>query len=238
MLRRSSASSAGSFLLRALAFLVGCSGLMWGIANVVQGANSDEFQNLEDRLLQFETFDKATGTRLLTSAAAKALSDCDSHAQRALLLLEMPLAEQALRAGAVQEFDLHIQSIRDRAMRALSCSPRDSLAWLLLFGLQVERGQLDDHAFDLLVASYETSPNEAWIGARRMAVALPVVLEAPEPVKQRILAEFQDLIRKRFLDVPVRSYLTVPAPVRALLQSRIEELDPVSQRAFSEAIRK
>jgi hypothetical protein len=230
--------STDGLILRALVFLIGCSGLVWGIQNVTRGANSDAFQNFEDRLLRFETFDKPTGIDTLTSTAAKDVSHCESHAQRALLLLEMPLADAALRSGAVRDFDQHIQSIQDRARRMLVCAPRDSLAWLLLFGLDVEQGQLDNHTFDYLTASYETSPNEAWIGTRRMAVALPVILEAPEPVRQGILTEFQELIRKRFLDIPARSYLTVPAPVRALLKSQIEALDPASQTAFSEALRK
>jgi hypothetical protein len=234
--KRKSASSASRWALRALALLIGCSGLVWGIANVAQATSSDSFQNLEDRLLRFETFDKASSTETLTSTAARELSDCDNHAQRALLLLEMPLAHAALRSGAVREFDQHIQSIENRSRQVLACAPRDSLVWLLLFGLEVERGQVDDHSFGLLDASYETSPNEAWVGARRVAVALPVVLEAPEPVRQRILTEFQDLIRKRFLEIPARSYLTVPAPVRALLQSRVGQLDPASQKAFSEAV--
>jgi hypothetical protein len=236
--KRQSASSANGLMLRALVLLIGCSGLMWGITNVMGGANSDALQNFEDRLLQFETFDKPTGIRALTSAAAKELSPCDSHAQRALLLLEMPLAEAALRSGAVRDFDQHIRSIQDRARRMLACAPRDSLAWLILFGLDVEQGQLDERSFDFLDASYETSPNEAWIGARRMAVALPVLPQAPEPVRQRILTEFQELIRKRFLEIPAYSYLTVPAPVRALLKPQIEGLDPASQKAFSEALRK
>jgi hypothetical protein len=148
----------------------------------------------------------------------------------------MPLADAALRSGAVQDFDQHIQSLESRSRQVLACAPRDSLVWLLLFGIQVEHGRLDDHSFDFLETSYETSPNEAWVAVRRMAVALPVVLAAPEPIRQKILAEFQNLVRNGFLDIPAFSYLNARPPVRALLQSRIEELDPLSQKAFFEAL--
>lgn len=236
--KRKYSLSPGVFVLRLLALLIGCSGLIWGISNVARGTVSDELQNLEYRLLQFETFNQTTGMRTLAGPTAEeeGLSACDSHAQRALLLLEMPLADAALRSGAVQDFDLHIQSLESRSRQALACAPRDSLAWLLLFGIQVEYGRLDDHSFNFLDTSYETSPTEAWVSVRRMAVALPVVIAAPEPVRQKVLAEFQNLVRNRFLDIPALSYLNAHAPLRALLQSRIEELDPLSQAAFSQAL--
>jgi hypothetical protein len=231
-----SARLATRLSFRTLLFLTGCSALTWGLANFTWEASGDDFRALEDRLLQFETFDGAVGVRRLESPATKELSPCDSHAQRALLLLEIPLAETALRSGAVRDFDRHLQSLQDRATQVLACSPRDSLAWLLLFGLQVEQGRLDKRSFDLLDASYDTSPNEAWVSARRLSVALPVILEAPEPIQKKIINEFKGLIRERFLDVPVHAFLAASGPSHALLQSIVGELDPSSQKAFSEAL--
>jgi len=211
--------------------------LPWGLATFAREATTDDFRRLEDRLLRFETFDAAVGIRTLEDAATQELSACDSHAQRALLLLEIPLAEKALRTGAVRDFDQHIQSIKGRATQVLACTPRDSLGWLVLFGLQVEQGQLGDRSFDLLDASYDSSPYEAWIGVRRLAVALPVVAQAPDPIRRKILSEFGELIKSRFLDIPARAYSTVRGPARDLLQSVIDGLDPSSQKAFSQALR-
>jgi hypothetical protein len=219
-----------------IGLLIGCAGLVWGASNAVRGAVSDDFRTLEDHLLQFETFGHETGAQALQSPAVQQLSACDGHAQRALLLLEIPLADNALRLGAVQDFDQHVRSLETRATQLLSCAPRDSLSWLLLFGLRLEHGELDERSFDLLQLSYAVSPNEAWIGVRRVAVALPVLLAAPEPVRQKILTEFQNLVRNGFLEIPALSYLKASAPVRALLQSRIENLDSARQKAFSEAL--
>lgn len=221
-----------------MALLAGCVGLAWGVSNIAPGAAADEFQALETSLLRFETFRPAAATRMLEGTAARDLGACDTHGQRALLLLEMPLADAALRAGRAHEFDLHMQSLETRARQAVACAPRDSLLWLLLFGLEVEHGRLGPHSFDLLAASYDTSPNEAWVAVRRMLIGIPVVLAAPEPVRQRILAEFQELVRRRFVEIPAFSYARASAPVRALLQSRIEQLDLPSQRAFSEALQR
>ena len=146
------------------------------------------------------------------------VSPCDNHAQRALLLMEIPLADAALRSGAARDYDERVRSLESRARQALGCTPRESFIWLVLFGLETGHGVLDQHAFDLLAMSYETSPNEAWIATRRIALAIPVVLAAPGPMQQKILGEFQDLVRTGFIELPARAYLRASGPIRALLQ--------------------
>jgi hypothetical protein len=230
--------SVGLLAIRSLTCLVGCVGIAWGISNVVRGETFDAFLGLEARLLRLETVSHTNAITSLNSAAARDLNACDDHAQHALMLLEIPLADAALRSGAVQEFDRRMDSLEARARRTLGCAPRDSFVWLLLFGLETEHGLLDEHAFNLLAMSYDTSPNEAWIAVRRIVVAIPVVSFAPEPIQQKILTEFQNLIRRGFVEMPARSYLNASARTRALLQSRVEELDPHRQKIFSDTLQK
>ena len=225
-------------VLTALTFLVGSFGLAWGLWNLQSATIADEFRSYETRVLQFETFSPAAAKSVVDSAAARDLGDCENHAQRALLLLEVPLAAAALRSGAVQEFDRHLRSIQDRSGRVLACVPRDSLAWLVLFGIETMHGRIDGHAFELLEASYETSPNEAWVALRRATVATPVLLSAPEGTRQKILDEFKNLIGHGFEEIPARAYLAAPAPAKILLQSRIEELDPRLQDSFAKMVQK
>ena len=152
--------------------------------------------------------------------------------------MEMPLAEAALRSGAAGEFDRRIGSLEARSRRALSCVPRDSFVWLVAFDLEVLHGRLNERSFDLLAMSYETSPNEAWISIRRIIVAMPLVLAAPDAVKQKILFEFQQLIRNGFVDDAARSYFTSSASIRSLLQTQVEQLDLPQQKNFSDAMQK
>ena len=146
--------------------------------------------------------------------------------------MEMPLAEAALRSGAANEFDRRVQSLETRVRQVLGCTPRESFVWLLAFNLEVLHGRLNERSFDLLAMSYETSPNEAWISIRRIVVAMPLVLSAPEPVRHKILFEFQQLIRNGFADDAARSYLTASGSVRSLLQAQIEQLDLPRQKTF------
>jgi hypothetical protein len=225
-------------LLRALTTAIGCAGLAWGLFNAPRGEAADDYRELESRLLQFETFNQTTAAGALASALAWDVSPCDNHAQHALLLMEIPLADAALRSGAARDYDERVRSLETRARRALACTPRDAFLWLALFGLETAHGVLDERAFDLLALSYETSPNEAWIAIRRIMLAIPVALSAPGPMQQRILDEFQGLVSNGFYELPARAYARASGPTRALLQSRIDKLDAPRRRAFSEALQK
>jgi hypothetical protein len=223
---------------RAAILSLGCLGLAWGILTIPGSEAADEFLDLEGRLLRFETFSRAMAEHTLASESAQHLSACDTHSQRAMLLLEIPLAEAALRAGAAAEYDRHIQALESRSRQILACTPRDSFAWLLAFDLEVMHGLLNRHAFDLLAMSYAASPNEAWISVRRIFVATPLLLNAPEPLRQNILHEFGQLVSHGFVDEAARSYLSAPLSIRALLQTKIEQLDLTRRKGFSEALQK
>jgi hypothetical protein len=221
---------------RTLTLVIGCLGLVWGIRSLPSSEAADEFWAIEGQILRFETFSKTTLARILESQVSRDLNACDTHSQRAMLLMEMPLAEAALQSGTTNEFDRLIEALETRTRRMLSCTPRESFAWLLTFNLEVLHGLLNERAFDLLAMSYETSPNEAWISIRRIIVAMPIVLVAPEPLRQRILFEFRQLIRYGFVEEAARSYSSVPGPIRSLLQTQIDQLDPREQKVFSDAL--
>lgn len=223
---------------RVLTLAIGCVGVAWGFFILPQSEAADYFRDIESRLLRFETFNRTTLAQTLESQASQSLSACDTHAQRAMLLMEMPLAEAALRSGAASEFDQRIRALETRSRRVLSCTPRESFVWLLVFNLEVLHGVLNEHSFNLLAMSYDTSPNEAWISIRRIIVAMPLVLIAPEPVRQKILFEFQQLIRYGFVDDAARSYLTASGSIRSLLQTQVQQLDLPRQKAFSDALQK
>jgi hypothetical protein len=231
-------NSLAQFILRGTTVIVGCLGLAWGAFVLPRSELADDFRDIEDRLLHFETFSQPSLTRTIDSGNSQDLSACDTHSQRAILLMEMSLAESALRSGTVAEFDRRTHSLETRSKRTLSCAPRQSFVWLLAFQLEVLQGVLDEHSFDLLAMSYETSPNEAWISIRRNLVAMPLVLVAPEPTRQKIINEFQLLMRNGFFDVAARAYLGAPEAARSLLQKQIEQFDGSMQKAFSDALQK
>jgi hypothetical protein len=223
---------------RGLGLALAVAGLIWGIFTLPSSEAADDFRSFEAQLLRSETFRPKTLTNRLESPAAKVVSDCDTHSQTALLLVEMRLAEAALRSGAATQFDQHIRSLEARSRRVLGCAPRESFVWFLAFNLEVLHGHLNEQSFNLLATSYETSPNEAWISIRRAIVAVPLVLVAPEPLRQKIFSEFQQLIRNGFEDDAARSYLAASGPVRSLLQARIDQLELPQQKSFSKALQK
>jgi len=226
------------FVRRAVIVAIGCLGLVWGVFTLPRSEAADDFREIESRLLGFETFSRPELARALADQASQDLGPCDTHSQRAMLLMEIPLADAALRSGSAGEFDQHIQSLEARSRRILGCAPRESFVWLLAFDLELLHGRLNEHSFDLLAMSYETSPNEAWIAIRRIVVAMPLILGVPEPLRQNILSEFQQLVRNGFVDDAARAYATASGSIRPLLQNQIEQFDTRQRKIFSDALQK
>jgi hypothetical protein len=221
-----------------LALVVGFMGLTWGVLALPQSRSADQFRDIESSLLRSEIINRTALAQMLEGQSLGNLSACDTHSQRALLLMGIPLAEAALRSGDSQEFDERVRSLEARARQILGCTPRESFVWLLLFNLEVLHGQLNEQSFNLLAMSYETSPNEAWISIRRIIVAVPLVLLTSGSLRKAILFEFQQLIRNGFVDNAARSFSLSSETVRSALQAQIDQLSPPQQKAFSEALQK
>ena len=218
--------------------MLGGAGLVWGLLALPTSDTSDNLRNIETQLLQSETFDSKALAVELSSPAAEAVSACDSSSQTALLLMEMDLTQAALRAGAVDDFDRHANSLEARSKETLSCAPRNSLVWLVAFSLRILHGQSDKQALDLLEMSYETSPNEAWIGIRRIIAAMPVLALLSQPLQEKVLAEFEQLARSGFVYEAARSYAGASTSTRPLLLDRIQRLDAKEQKLFWDEVEK
>jgi hypothetical protein len=210
--------------------------IVWSVLSLPLSEASGEYRDIGTRLLRLGHFGQAASASMLSSPVAQRLSLCDTHAQRAMLLLEMPLAETALRTGAAKEFDQRIASLEGRVRSMLTCSPRDAFVWLTAFNLNLLHGIQDARSFDLLATSFETSPNEAWIGVRRTVVAAPHLMRAPEPLRAAILAEFRQLISTGYVANAAAAYLNAPPSARTLLQQQVDQLSREQQRSFAEAL--
>jgi hypothetical protein len=226
-----------TLLGRVLAVTIAASGLWWAIAALPNSTTIDALLDMEGHLLRFESFKDTAFDSLLKESASQDLSACDTRAQRALLLMEMPLAAAALHSGLSREFDQRVRSLEARTRAILGCAPRDSFAWLAAFNLEALHGELDDHAFKLLAMSYETSPNEAWISIRRDLLAVPLIASADEPVRRQVLLEFRQLVHNGLLEGAARAYLTSPPSIRSALQAQIDQLSSTDQSAIAEALR-
>jgi hypothetical protein len=227
-----------SAIQRLLMLVLGGSGLIWGLLAFPTSDASDDLRSIDTQLLQSETFDSKALAVELSAPAAQQASPCDSSSQMALLLMELRLTQAALRAGAVDDFDRHANSVEARSKQTLSCAPRQSLIWLVAFSLKILHGQSDKQALDLLEMSYETSPNEAWIGIRRIIAAVPVLALLSQSLQQKVLAEFEQLARSGFVYEAARAYAGAPTSTRPLLLDRIQRLDAREQKLFWDEVEK
>jgi hypothetical protein len=208
----------------------------WASRTFPRSVAIDEFRASEAALLSYERYSVSSLASMLTSQAALSLDSCDTHAQRALLLAELPLAYIALKTGATLEFDSRIHSLEVRTQQILSCNPRDSFTWLVAFNIRVVHGQLDDRTFQFLDMSYQTSPNEAWIAVRRNLVAMPFIEKAPPPLRDRVVNEFGHLVRNGYFDEAAQSYLAATNAVRLRLSTELEQTTPYDQKLLFSAL--
>jgi hypothetical protein len=87
-----SKTALGSIAQRTLTLAIGCLALVWGIFALPRSEAADDLRDIESRLLRSEAFSRASLTQTLESQVLRDLSPCDTHSQKALLLMEMPLA--------------------------------------------------------------------------------------------------------------------------------------------------
>lgn len=222
---------------RCLTLVLAVAGLAWGCFVLPKSEASDDLRDTLGQFLRSETFAPKALARTLESPAFRDLSDCDTPAQTALLLMEARMAETSLRTGVVADFDRFSKAAESRSDRILACAPRQSFVWLVKFSQAILRGKLDERSFDLLAMSYDTSPDEAWISIRRNNVIVPLLLVLPERLKEQALTDFQRLIKGNFRLEAARLYQAASPPIRALLQASIEKLDPLRQQAFWDAVK-
>ena len=63
-----------------------------------------------------------------------------------------------------------------------------------------------------------------------------MITRAPDGVKAEILDEFGTLVRRGFVDVVAKAYVSAPSQAQALLKSRIDQLDSRAQTSFAKAV--
>ena len=223
---------------RGLTLTVAALGLSWAIFVLPTSEAADQFRYLESQLLHSENFSSTTFAQQLADAASQTLSDCDTHSQTALALMEMRLTEIALRSGKLEEFDRLSNSLEARSRRVLTCAPREAFIWLLAFSLETLHGRLTERTFNLLAMSYETSPSEGWIAIRRNFVGMPLLLVMPVPLRLSFLNEFGQLISNGFQHEAALSYWAASLPIRSYLQPQIQQLDSSQRQRFWDAFQK
>lgn len=194
------------------------------------------FETVEAELLSLEKYSARALANMLTEEAALNFDSCDTRAQRALLLAEIPLVELSLKNGAASEFDSHMHALEVRTQQILRCAPRDAFAWLVAFNLRIIHGQLDDRTFQFLDMSFDNSPNEAWIAIRRSLAAMPFADRAPSIIRVKVAIDFGLLIRNGYFEEAARSYLAASDPMRATLTIELEKTTQVQQKRMLYAL--
>jgi hypothetical protein len=91
------------------------------------------------------------------------------------------------------------QKLHSATRALLTCSPSDSLGWLILFWLNMSKNGYSTEYGNYLQLSYETSPNEAAVALWRNRLVLGLYDRLPSQFTDRAIPEFVKLINSERL---------------------------------------
>jgi len=147
-----------------------------------------------------ETYGLAT---LLPQMNATAQSNffgfCNAAARRANMIILTKVVEdpsvaenRTLQDAAWQKLDAATRSV-------LACSPSDSLAWLMLFWLNMSKNGYSTEYGRYLQLSYDASPNEAAVALWRNRIVLDLNDRVPSKFTDLAVVEFVKLVNSERL---------------------------------------
>ena len=88
---------------------------------------------------------------------------------RALAIVRLRLAEEAISDGDGTLIDQTLSTSETALRHSLSCSPTEPFLWFALFWTLLQQTNLK-----LLRMSYRLGPNEGWLSIRRSSLALAI----------------------------------------------------------------
>ena len=108
---------------------------------------------------------------------------------------------------------------------ALRNAPTDGFLWLTLCWISERSGEATDDRWRFLRSSYRMSPNEGWIGLKRIPFALSRFPALPDDLAEDAIRELMHLVRSR-LHAEAAEIIAGPGlPISKLLLGRLKALD-------------
>jgi hypothetical protein len=119
---------------------------------------------------------------------------------------------------------------------AIAQSPTNSFMWLTDFWLKRLHGELADSDLNLLRMSYWSGPNEAWIAARRNAIALSIFPSLNSALAEQALSEFVELVRSGLYQ-DASNILAGPGwAIHEQILGRLVEVEEADRRRFARVL--
>jgi hypothetical protein len=222
-------------LSRGLLVIIGACAIVWALSTIEVYRRETPIVDVARRARSGEKFNEVQ-----LSAARKALGEGPSSARihsaslDSLALVSLLLAEEELKEGKRAPTDL--ADLQLVITTALAASPTNSFAWLVGAWIKSQREAVGSN-LSMLRMSYRTGPNEGWISAMRIPVALALPPSLSGELTEQALTEFGGLVRSGQLDDAANILAGPGWVIREQLLERTAGLDEDVRRGFARVLR-
>ena len=155
---------------------------------------------------------------------------------RSAVIVVLRQAETAIEDGRRADIDAHMDALGRLLPRALSGLPGDAFLWLALFWRDNLALGFDQARLPLLDMSYETGPNEGWLGVKRIVRSLALWEQLTPALKTAVAREFVGLVKARFFRAMPDIFTGPGWAARDALLPGLAQIDEPTRRAFARAL--
>lgn len=224
------------WLTRAFTATFGICSIAWAISSLSAYQAEASFVNPARGILSGESYSIERLNvlkRQLDVIPAKLLR---SSALNDVAVIRLRLVEGELATGSHQIAAPSLANLEAAATAALAQSPRNSFLWLIEYWIRDLRGGATAGDLQFLRMSYLSGPNEAWIALRRNPIALSVFSSLPPEIANRVLSEFEGLVRSNFYQEASNIIAGPGWAVHEKLLSRLVQIKEADRRAFAKVL--
>jgi hypothetical protein len=219
--------------------LLGTVAIFWA-ANVLPSAwTYGNLNRIADHVIAGDRFKPNALVEFATTAEEAANRDplCNAATQRAAAIIHLRLLELDFEDAEQEEaIDPRLDALRVSIRRALSCSPADPFLWLVLYWVEMNRDGFRAHDVDYLQMSYALGPNEGWIALKRNGLVLAVFDQLPAKLRDKVVAEFANLLNSGF-EGELVAILTGPGwKFRGRLLAKLKDVREDYRTDFAKAL--
>jgi hypothetical protein len=184
-----------NLVVRSLIRVFGLGAVAWGVLLLPSFWQQAPLTEVTAQILRGGTYD----TQWLLAKArqvetAEQPASCNPTALHDATILRLAVLDQEIEAGDQTGIVSARTPVYDSARTALTCSPADPLAWLILFWLDAGQNGLRPTNANYLRLSYALGPNEAWIALWRSKLAFLIFTQLPADISDDAINEFIGLI--------------------------------------------
>jgi hypothetical protein len=161
---------------------------------------------------------------------------CRPPADRGGAVIRLRTVEDAISAGEQPLIDPGLQDL-DRSLRhSLACSPADPFLWLVLFWVENMRNGYKPENLALLKMSYRLGPNEAWIGLKRVSLALALLRQLPAELADSVVLEFMGLVNSGYYFQMASIFPRLDPEVSKLISGRSKTISLRNRELFAKEL--